>query len=169
MWVLRHAKAAAHGPDDHGRSLAPKGRRQAGDVEKFLLDPERAPRPLPKFVLCSSALRALETAELVFPALGDDDLPFVVDRRLYQADPEDVVSIVRELDDDVPSVMVVGHNPTLHDLALELLTPEDEAGHARLDQGFPTAALAVVRLPAPRWAEASFGSGELVTVFTPHR
>ena len=167
MWVLRHAKAAPHGPDDHGRPLAPKGRRQGVELERFLRESAGELGPLPRLVLSSSALRALETAELVLPALGDAEL--LVDRRLYEADPDDVLAVLREVPDDVSSVMVVGHNPTLHDFALALVGPDDEKGRHRLEEGFPTGALAVVTSPADRWARLDSGEGALLTLFTPGR
>jgi phosphohistidine phosphatase len=167
VWVLRHAKAGPHGPDDHGRPLTGKGWRQSEEVERFLEEASLGV-PLPEHVVTSSAKRARQTAELVRPALRPD-VELVADRRLYQADSDDVVDVLRELPDEVRSVMVVGHNPTLHDLALELLGRADAAGRDRLEQGFPTGALAVVRLPAPSWAELEPGTGDLVELFTPGR
>ena len=157
MWVLRHAKAAPHGPDDHSRPLAGKGRRQGAELEAFLRRSAGGVGPLPRLVLSSSALRALETAELV------------VDRRLYEADPDDVIDVLRAVDDDVPSVMVVGHNPTLHDLALALVGPEDPTGRARLEEGFPTGALAALRSPTDRWARLQMAEGALLTLVSPGR
>jgi phosphohistidine phosphatase len=166
VWVLRHAKAAPHGPDDHLRPLTGKGRRQSAEVARLLED--AAPAPTPELVLSSSAARARQTAELVLPALGERT-ELVVDGRLYQADPDDVIELLRAQPDDVRSVMVVGHNPTMHEVALELVGTADAAGRERLEQGFPTAALAVVRLPASSWAQLSPGTGELVELFTPGR
>ena len=168
MWVLRHAKAAPHGPEDHGRPLTGKGRRQAAEVERFLAESGTALGALPGLVLSSSALRALETAEVVVRALGDR-AELVVDRRLYEADPDDVVDVLRTLAGEPTSVMVVGHNPTLHEFALALVGAADPHGRARLEKGFPTGALAVIRVPVARWAELSPGSGELATLFTPGR
>jgi len=168
VWVLRHAKASPHGPDDHSRPLGPKGRRQGAELEAFLRASAAELAPVPRLVLSSSALRALETAELVLPALGDD-AELVVEPRLYEADADDVVNVVREVPDDVGSVMVVGHNPTLHDLALALVGAQDHQGRARLEEGFPTGALAAVRSPADRWSRLQMGEGDLLAMFTPGR
>jgi phosphohistidine phosphatase len=168
VWVLRHAKAGPHGPDDHERPLTGKGRRQAAEVERFLADPPPSAAPRPELVLSSSATRAVETAQLVLPALGEQ-ARFVVDRRLYGADPDDVVAILRELPDDVRSVMVVGHNPTLEEVALELVDPDDATGRERLERGLPTGALAMVRMPAPSWSVVSPGTGSLVELIIPGR
>jgi phosphohistidine phosphatase len=124
--------------------------------------------PVPELVLCSSARRAVQTAELVVLELGAG-VELMVERALYRADADDVIDRLRELGDDVASVMVVGHNPTLEHLALVLLQPEDAAGRSRLEQGFPTAALAVVGVPATSWRALSNGTGRLLDLRAPGR
>lgn len=165
MWLLRHAKAAAEGPDDHSRVLTARGRRQALAVGSYLaqsLETERAPR----LVLSSSARRAVETAELVVAELGSG-VEILTERALYGADPDDVVEIVRTLGGDAPSVLVVGHNPTVHELALLLLAEHDANGRARLDRGFPTAALALTALSSDSWPVLALGTGTLLELWRP--
>jgi phosphohistidine phosphatase len=77
-----------------------------------------------------------------------------------------VVEIVRDESGDVASVLVVGHNPTLQELALELLERDDD-GRARIEQGFPTAALAVVAVPVASWARLTLGTGTLIDLHIP--
>jgi phosphohistidine phosphatase len=166
--VLRHAKAAAHGPDDHGRVLAPRGTRQATAVGRSMAAHPVEGAPVPTLVLCSSARRAVQTAELVVAELADPT-DIEVERALYDADADDIVDRLRLVDDAVVSVMVVGHNPTLHDLALALLKPQDAVGRSRLEAGFPTAALAVVGIPAASWGRLSLGTGRLLELRTPGR
>jgi phosphohistidine phosphatase len=167
VWVLRHAKAAAHGQDDHSRPLTARGTRQATDVGRHLAGMPFSGFPVPELVLSSSARRAVQSAELVVAQLASP-VELVVERRLYTADADDVVELIRELGGDAPSVLVVGHNPTLHEVALLLLEPED-AGRTRLEKGFPTAALAVVSVPTPSWGRLSLGTGTLLELRTPER
>ncbi len=167
MWVLRHAKAASQGPDDHSRPLTARGTRQATDVGRYLAGAPIADRPVPGLVLSSSARRALQSAELVMAQMPST-VELVVERRLYTADADDVAELLRELASDEPSVLVVGHNPTLHEFALLLVDPEDP-GRARLEQGFPTAALAVAAVPAPGWPQLALGTGTLLDLRTPPR
>lgn len=166
MWVLRHAKAASQGPDDHSRPLTARGTRQATDVGAYLAGDPLAAAPVPALVLSSSARRAVQTAELVISELGPG-VELVVERALYGADADDVVEIIRGVAGDAPSVMVVGHNPTVHELALLLLDAEDYAGRARIEHGFPTAALAVAAVPADSWPRLSLGTGTLLELRTP--
>ena len=163
--MLRHAKAASQGPDDHGRPLTARGRRQATDVGAYVAgDP----------VL--GVARARARAVVVGPARRGDGrardgrararAELVVEPALYGADADDVVEIVRGLGGDADSVMVVGHNPTVHELAVLLLDDEDVNGRARLDTGFPTAALAVIAMATPTWTRLAPGSGMLLALRT---
>jgi phosphohistidine phosphatase len=163
LWLVRHAKAAPDPPrggSDHERPLAPRGRRDAAALGLRLragaLGFDDA--ALPGLVLASSAARTTETAKKVAAALG---VPLDRRRRLYYGSPTDVLSEVRTLDDRVRSVMVVGHNPATHELALALLAGDDRAGHAAL-ASFPTCAIALFRTGATRWSDLAYGAAALV-------
>ncbi len=169
VWVLRHAKAAADSPDgdDHSRPLTKRGRRQAEAAAEFLSDVGAAGAPLPSLVLCSTAARAVQTAELVLPALGSQ-VTLDLERDLYTADADDVIDRLRQLDDDVSSVMVVGHNPALGDLVLLLVSNSDVAGRRQLEV-YPTCALARIALGSDSWARLSEHCGTLENFFAPER
>ena len=161
LWVLRHAKAADHSAPDHGRPLAPRGIRQCEELAAHL-------RTLPEFpdeVLCSSALRARQTAEAARAALPGG-VALSVEAGLYGADADDVVDRLRLVDQSRRAVMVVGHNPTLHDLLLLLLAGDAE-GVRQLDGGLPTCGLAVVDLAVETWDRVAAGTGRLRSFFVP--
>jgi phosphohistidine phosphatase len=120
----------------------------------------------PQLVLSSSARRAVETAELVVAELPPG-AELMAERSLYGADPDDVVEIVRTLAGDAPSVLVVGHNPTVHEFALLMLDEADAAGRARLERGFPTAALAASTVDIDSWTRLALGTATLVDLRTP--
>jgi phosphohistidine phosphatase len=170
LWILRHGKAAAEGPDgdDHSRPLTGRGRRQSAAVAAYLSNQVAAGAPTPDLVLSSSAVRARRTAEVAHGALGAD-VPLEIERHLYGADADDIVSRLRLLPDEVGAVMIVGHNPTFHDLALLLVSTDGTDGRARLEAGFPTAALALVALDAAVWSDLVAGSGRLEELFVPPR
>jgi phosphohistidine phosphatase len=162
VWLLRHAKAVTDPPaggTDHERPLAPRGRRDAAALGQRIGAGDLGfgrDRP-PQLLLASSAARTTETAGRIASTLG-----LSVDRRqrLYNGSPTDVLAELRELDDGVGSVMVVGHNPATHSLALELLSETDVEGRAALAR-FPTCAVALLRARADRWASLSYGVGTL--------
>jgi phosphohistidine phosphatase len=123
--------------------------------------------PLPQVALVSPAARTTATAEIVLDeAALATRLEFPTD--LYGADPNDVLIRLSKLGDDVSSAMVVGHNPTTQALAVGLLSPADKAGRDLIvRRGFPTCALAILRLDIARWAEIEAQCGVLYELFVP--
>jgi phosphohistidine phosphatase len=172
LWILRHAKAANKTPSvraDHGRHLASRGRRDADALAERIWEDRLglAPEDLPEVVLCSSAARTTETAERVLAHFAVPPTIEVTDA-LYHADPDDVIEQVRLVDDTVRSVMVVGHNPTFHELALIMPAAGDVPGRRAVQsRGFPTCAVAIFELEAGSWRETREGSGRLLGLFTP--
>jgi phosphohistidine phosphatase len=172
--VLRHAKTLTDPPPggrDHDRVLNQRGRRDAAALGRRLGDGgDRMgfrPGQLPGLVLCSTAARTRQTAEL---ALAGLDPGPAVDFRdaLYRADPDDILGELATVDDEVASCMVVGHNPTMHQLIAAL--PGAGATKARRTievKGVPTCTLAVYRLPVARWSGAALGTARLLGYFTP--
>ncbi len=163
LWILRHAKAAPHDAKDHARPLAPRGRRQCAELASHLASMVGA---RPTLVLCSSAVRAQQTAEGVVEGLGDGAV-VEVEPALYQADPDEVLDLVRGLGDSRDQVMVVGHNPTLLELLELVIDPADGFGRHSLERGLPTAALAAVSFDVARWAEVSAERGRLQSLYVP--
>jgi len=183
LWLVRHGKAARDAPGgagDEQRPLTERGRRDATALGRRLAAGTGVfgiDAPVPEVALCSAAVRTGQTAELVNRAM-DDRLPVEAFRSLYGAVPETVLRYVREIDDGVRSALVVGHNPTMYELAWQLVgpaaTPDDPEDGAGADDrsvlrshGFPTCALAVVALDIVSWEECVEGCGSLAGVFSP--
>jgi phosphohistidine phosphatase len=165
LLLLRHAKSAwdVPGLDDHARDLAPRGRKAAKKIGRLLAEKNL----LPDLVLCSTAKRAVRTLELV-----REELPRPLEVRLldelYLASEEAMLQLVRAQDDRVRSLMLVGHDPGLHRLALLLVGGQNsEAIRTGLVRKFPTAALARLRFPVEHWVEVEPGSAELVAFWKP--
>jgi phosphohistidine phosphatase len=161
LWLLRHAKSSwdTDGLDDHDRPLSPRGVHAAERMAIFLA---REPQ-LPTVILCSTAVRARQTLDLVLPALNDPDV--VLEPRLYTFDAEPVIDRLREVSDEVSSVMVVGHNPAIHEVALTLTDRGDRLD--ALAQKYPTGALAAIDLPGDRWTDIGDATGVLSRFVTP--
>jgi phosphohistidine phosphatase len=173
LWVLRHAKTVTDPPKgktDHERPLAPRGRRDADALAQRLGEGGDllglASVESPALVLCSTATRTRQTAERVLGAMADPP-PVDYRRSIYAASPEEVLREIGTVDDDVRSLMVVGHNPTFHILAAELARPTDRRARRFAEVGFPTTGLAIYRLPAKRWRDAALGTGTLLGLFYP--
>ncbi len=162
LYLLRHAKSSWSDESlpDHERALAPRGRRAAKLMARHL----QKERIQPALVLCSSSVRTRETLARIGKALRDD-VPVAVEDGLYGAGAEELLERLRVLPADLPSVLLIGHNPGMHDLALALAWSGAEL--ARLEEKFPTAALATLAFDFETWAELEPGSGELVGYVVP--
>ncbi len=159
LYLLRHAKSSWEDPElpDRERPLAPRGRRDAKRIGKHLGRLKIAPA----LVLCSSAARTQETLGLLRPALSGAAVS--VEEGLYGASAKTLLERVREVPDGLGSVLLIGHNPGLHDLALVLAS--SGADLERLEAKFPTAALAT--LAVRRWSNLGPRDAELVAYVVP--
>lgn len=134
--LLRHAKAvpADQADDDFDRPLAERGREDAPRMAAALVDAGAAP----DIVLVSDARRTRETWELARPSFSKADVRFL--KSLYLCPAE---ILMREAERaGLDRVMLVGHNPGLHDLASRL-AHRNNALETKLRNKFPTAAAAV--------------------------
>lgn len=164
LYVLRHAKSDWHHPGlaDHDRPLAPRGERAAGLMAEHL----RSEQIRPTVVLCSSALRARQTLDALEPAL-DHDVDVRVEDGLYGADVAALLELLATVDADAESVLLIGHNPGLHELALELVGDGDGAVVEALRAGLPTAALVTLALDQTAWSDLAPGTVRLISLVTP--
>jgi phosphohistidine phosphatase len=155
--VLRHAKAVA-GLElaDIDRPLNDRGRRDAVATGKWLRDEKL----LPDAVLCSPAVRTRQTLDGLALPSGTASVSY--ESRIYGNDPDALLDLIHRTGDDVGRLLVIGHNPSVHQLAYDLT-----GGPPELDR-FPTCALALIELPGS-WADARPGIGELITYRTPKK
>lgn len=121
---------------------------------------------MPESVLCSSALRAQQTLERLTAELGQD-IPAEIERQLYLADAEQLLRRLHKLDDAIGSVLVIGHNPTLQNLAVGLAGTGNREDIERLSAAFPTAALAALTISGPSWKDLGPGEAVLKALVTP--
>ncbi|BDT94050.1 SixA phosphatase family protein [Nocardia sputorum] len=156
--LMRHGKSAyPEGVGDHERPLAPRGRREAGLAGDWL----RATQPPIDAVRCSTATRTRQT----LTATGVT-APVVFEPGIYEAAPETLIELVRLGDDDVTTLLMVGHAPGMPWTAWELASNRDAAPAVELSRKFPTSALAVLRFDRD-WADVDPGTGELVHFHIP--
>lgn len=166
LLLLRHAKSSWDGPAiaDRDRPLNARGRRSAASMRLAM----RTLGLVPDVVLVSTAKRTLETLEALEPW---DDTPLVEPMdSLYLADPIQLTAALHGVAETVRSVLLIGHNPGLHDLALNLAGPRAMAGggpnERALAAGFPTGALAEF-VVAGSWWNLREGGGRLLRFLTP--
>jgi phosphohistidine phosphatase len=162
--LLRHAKAERSQPGerDLARKLADRGRRDAPTLGAYIARHGLAPDA----VLVSTAARTRETWDLVVEELKDLP-PVTIDPRLYDADPEEILAVVKEVGPKVDTLLIVGHNPGLHELATMLIASGDHDLRQKLNEAFPTSALAVIGFPVRSWARLHPHGGRLERFVTP--
>jgi phosphohistidine phosphatase len=161
LFLLRHAKSSWDDPElaDHERPLAPRGRRAAKVMAKHLGRKGIAP----ELVLCSPATRTRQTLTRLAPGLGKN--PDVqIEPELYAASAPVLLEVLHEVPDEIESVMLIGHNPGIQDLALSLARGGPEV--ARVRSKFPTGGLATLELNGS-WRELAPGTAELVSLVKP--
>ena len=163
LHLFRHAKASRDDAriDDHDRPLAPRGRKAAPMMARWMAENE----VVPDFVMVSTSKRTRETWSLMKPAFRPaPEVEF--EDGLYLASAGELLYRVRVLGDERREVMLVGHNPGLHELAVLLA-----AGHGieqgRLSEKFPTAALCSIDFGSRPWRRAEARSGRLIRFIRP--
>ncbi len=166
LLLLRHAKSSWDNPgqSDHARPLNARGRHAATQIRAVLRDLNL----LPDVVLVSSARRTMQTLEALAPW---DETPIIEPMDgLYLAESPRILDIIRGVSETVRSLLVVGHNPGLHDFALLLAGTNAANANTQmarnLADGFPAGALAEFTV-ARGWRELGEGSGRLVRFVCP--
>jgi phosphohistidine phosphatase len=166
LFLLRHAKAVPveSGIEDFDRTLMLSGMQDAGAMARHL----RKTGYAIDLILCSSAARTLQTAELLL-----HELECEVEYRdtLYLAEPAKILSAVRAAPASAAALMVVGHNPGLEAcatlLAREPVRRKERIRHEALEEKFPTCALAILDFDVGRWRDVTQGAGKLVDFVRP--
>ena len=156
LLILRHGKSSWKHVElaDHDRPLKKRGKRDALRMGDLILNEGL----VPDVILCSTAKRAMDTAELVEEACGMvDRIQF--HRSLYHGYSSDYCDLLKFQEDENDVVMVVGHNPGLEELLLEL---------TGVDEWLPTAGLAQVEFDIETWRELNqYKQGHLVSLSFP--
>lgn len=161
--LLRHAKADWPQVSDHDRPLADRGRGDAAAAGRWLA----GAGVTPDLTLCSTATRTRQTWRLAAPELPRRPRT-VYDERLYEASPGELIALINGVDDAVRDLMLVGHNPGIHELADALAgEAEPEAGERLRRTGFPTCAIAVLSFTGD-WKSVEHGVARLVASWAPH-
>ena len=163
--LLRHAKSSWDDLDldDFDRPLSKRGANAAPEMGRAM----RELKLNPDLVLCSTAVRTRATVALVLLELGPPPPEVRYEDGLYLASPTSILGQIRKTAKSVRNLLVVGHNPGMHALALELTGAAKREDMAELATKFPTAALANMTFDLDSWRDVGAGLGHLVVFMTP--
>jgi phosphohistidine phosphatase len=168
LMLLRHAKTENDAPSgrDQDRRLDDRGRSDAAEIGGWI---GRHP-PFPDSVLVSPAIRAQQTWEIAWTAMKavapQPHVEFLPD--LYGADPAQLLHIIRAAATGDPlQMLLVGHNPGMHELGLALAGSGDDQARKALAENLPTSGLAVFDFAIDDWADVAFRQGRLLSFVSP--
>ena len=168
LMLLRHAKTESEAPSgrDEDRRLDNRGHRDAAEIGSWI---GHHP-PFPDLVLVSHAMRALQTWEIAWEAMkelvSEPEVELVPE--LYGADVSQLLETIRDASSADPKrLMLVGHNPGMHELALALAGGGDRAGRKALTDNLPTSGLAIFDFDLDDWADVAFRRGRLAAFVSP--
>lgn len=164
LLLVRHAKSAWNDPSlaDHDRPLAPRGTRALPRLRNHVTS-----MPPPELVLCSTSRRTADTFEGIRAALHRD-ARIEMEPALYEATADTLLGRLQRVDSDVGCTMLIGHNPSMQDLAMLLVGAGDSAMRAQLSAKFPTAAALTLSLDRT-WADLGAGAVRLDDLFLPRQ
>jgi phosphohistidine phosphatase len=163
LLLLRHAKTerAEPGERDRDRKLTERGRADAPVIGAYMV----RHRLVPDLALVSAVTRAQETWALV--AGSFTKAPRVVkEERIYNAASDTLIGLIRGMR-EVGSLLVVGHNPGLHDLAVQLIASGDVEAREHVNEKLPTSGLVVIDFPFDTWSRLHTDSGRLERFVSP--
>ena len=158
LHLLRHAKSSWDdiSLDDHDRPLSRRGRRAAEALAGYLV----ADSQDIIWILGSTARRVRETVEPILAVLKPARIVF--EHRLYLASSATLLDEIRKVDEGASRVLLVGHNPGLHELALALVEPGSREKLPAITGKFPTGALASLQVSSS-WRRLAPGAAKLMT------
>jgi len=157
LWLLRHGKSDRNlAMDDFDRPLKKRGKRATERIGAWLQQEQM----IPDWIVCSPAKRALATAKLVYKAINVEGIAISQDKRLYQEGFERLKTVLAECPLEAKRVLLVGHNPELEDLLINLV---GAAHFPETDKVLPTSALARLIMPDD-WSHLDAGCAKLLSI-----
>ena len=163
LLLLRHSKAVPFtGSGDHQRPLTERGRADAARLGAYIADEKL----VPDAAIHSGAQRTKETLAIAAAKLRPR-VKVSVEPGLYEAGRAAFLDVVRHGPDKAKTLLLVGHNPTIAEMASRLSGTGERAAMTRMAGKFPTSALAVIDFDVDHWSEVDEGKGRLIAFATP--
>jgi phosphohistidine phosphatase len=163
LMLLRHAKTerGEAGERDRDRKLMKRGRNDAPVIGAYMAHHSL----VPDLALVSPAARAQETWALVAPCFAKTP-KMATDDRIYNASTAQLADVIRETR-AAKSLLLVGHNPGFHELAVQLVAAGDVDLRGHLNESLPTSGLVAIDLPIDDWSLLHPHAGRLERFVTP--
>ncbi len=156
LYLLRHAKTGyPQGVDDHNRPLTRQGIAACQDMHDYLL----VNNLIPQMAICSDAVRTISTTKNILH--GNNSVTVTANKKLYLATPGEILKEIAKIPGNINSLMVVGHNPGIGQLAFMLAMQGDKTTLAEIKANYPTCALTIYLFNIEKWQEVQPATGIL--------
>jgi phosphohistidine phosphatase len=164
LLLFRHAKAerTAAGSPDRERALIERGRKDAAKIGAYMASHDL----VPERVLLSPAARCQQTWKQAAAAFKPEPAAMSAEK-LYDATPHAILAVIKDTPASVHTLMVCGHNPGLHELAVMLIAAGDVEARERLAEKLPTSGLVIVDFALDDWNRLHPQSGRLAHFISP--
>jgi len=164
LLLFRHAKAerSVPGMEDRARKLIERGRTDAAKVGTYMASHAL----IPDRVMTSPSVRTRETWKFAANAFRPPLAATTVDG-LYDANAHAILRVVKEVTPAAHTLLIVGHNPGLHELAVMLIASGDVAARERLREKLPTSSLVIIDFAFDDWSRLHPQCGRLERFVTP--
>lgn len=164
LYLMRHSKAGQtdkHLLNDHERPLTKKGEEQVPALaEYFIRNYKDNP---PQLILCSTALRAKQTATLFKKNFNsNNDAEIRTFQELYITGTDEILSVINKVEDKYKAVLIISHNPGLHSFALKFSHQGDKQKFREMKANMPPGSFATFEAGVKSWKEINADSGTLL-------
>ena len=162
LYILRHVQTEPAGNGgDRERELTTQGIQDARNIGKTM----KARNFIPDFVLCSPATRTRQTLDKILETLGPIQTDFA--RIIYEGGYNELLELARNADDAHNAVLLVGHNPAIHQFAASMAEEDCNPALGKLNLSYAPGTLTVLNVPLENWAQLSHGQNRLVDLILP--
>jgi len=164
LLLIRHAKAESSEPgtEDRARVLIERGRKDAAKIGAYMASHAL----VPDRVMISPAARTQETWKSVATAFHPAPAAMTAEQ-LYDATPHAIFAVIKQAPAAAHTLLVIGHNPGLHELAMTLIASGDIDARTRLREKLPTAGLVIIDFAFDAWSNLDPQSGRLERFVSP--
>lgn len=164
LLLMRHAKSSwsEQGMDDFDRPLNERGHMTGDEMSIYLAKCY----PLPDQIICSNAQRTRETLGHLLKAYRHP-MTVALSRAIYEASYASIMQLIHDVDETVQTLMVVGHNPGIEEMAFALCRDGEAKAFERLNSKYPTAACAHLTIDVAKWSDLTRGSAFLKDFISP--
>lgn len=168
LLLMRHGDAPTSVLGDEKRCLNELGKTHAASAAEYLA---RKDSPVIDQILCSTSIRTRETFDILQSIHPSYAKIVTFEGAIYKTSSSTLMQLIQQVDDKCSSLLVIGHNPTLLDIALSYHDSIDNNRHydKLISTGFQPASIVTISFPdAKKWRDTAHNKGCIIDIFSPY-